>query len=327
MVDDPRDALELFGSAPVDALVLGPHLVHRGGCSDPGPPDDGRHRPAVRRRDPDRRPSQPARGCSAGWRRARGPAPADVVRGRRPARRRRAADPRADLGACLPARVLRGRPRSGRGPQRRLAAHDRALGGLPRRRRRAAERRGAADLVADLAACAGDVGGVAGPTARPAAAGPAAQPTGSGPRPACRRRAWATADMAYRREALVAVHGFDERFPRAYREDADLALRVRQAGWRLQVGARTTTHPVRPADDAGQRAGAARQRRRRPDAPAARSGLAAAGQKPVGVGSAGTSPPWPPRSRPSAGLRRVRRNRRQACEAARRGRRRDAGWA
>ena len=29
MVDDPRDALELFGSAPVDALVLGPHLVRR----------------------------------------------------------------------------------------------------------------------------------------------------------------------------------------------------------------------------------------------------------------------------------------------------------
>lgn len=31
MVDDPRDALELFGSAPVDALVLGPHLVRRDG--------------------------------------------------------------------------------------------------------------------------------------------------------------------------------------------------------------------------------------------------------------------------------------------------------
>jgi len=29
MVDDPRDALELFGSAPIDALVLGPHLVRR----------------------------------------------------------------------------------------------------------------------------------------------------------------------------------------------------------------------------------------------------------------------------------------------------------
>jgi carbamoyltransferase len=31
MVDDPREALELFGSAPVDALVLGPHLVRRAG--------------------------------------------------------------------------------------------------------------------------------------------------------------------------------------------------------------------------------------------------------------------------------------------------------
>ncbi|AEE46716.1 carbamoyltransferase family protein [Cellulomonas fimi] len=29
MVDDPRDALELFGSAPVDVLVVGPHLVRR----------------------------------------------------------------------------------------------------------------------------------------------------------------------------------------------------------------------------------------------------------------------------------------------------------
>ncbi|SDQ04049.1 HAD-IIIA family hydrolase [Quadrisphaera sp. DSM 44207] len=60
---------------------------------------------------------------------------------------------------------------------------------------------------------------------------------------------WATADMAYRREALEAVGGFDERFPRAYREDADLALRVRRAGWELAQGRRTTTHPVRPADD------------------------------------------------------------------------------
>ncbi len=29
MVDSPKDALELFGSSPVDALVLGPHLVRR----------------------------------------------------------------------------------------------------------------------------------------------------------------------------------------------------------------------------------------------------------------------------------------------------------
>jgi carbamoyltransferase len=29
MVDDPRDALELFGSAPVDALAIGPYVVRR----------------------------------------------------------------------------------------------------------------------------------------------------------------------------------------------------------------------------------------------------------------------------------------------------------
>ncbi|MFP5318972.1 MAG: glycosyltransferase family 2 protein [Acidimicrobiia bacterium] len=59
---------------------------------------------------------------------------------------------------------------------------------------------------------------------------------------------WATADMAYRRDVLEAVGGFDERFPRAYREDADLALRVQSAGWRLVRGDREILHPVRPAD-------------------------------------------------------------------------------
>lgn len=59
---------------------------------------------------------------------------------------------------------------------------------------------------------------------------------------------WITADMAYRREALEAVGGFDERFRRAFREDADLALRVLAAGWTVAAGSRTTTHPVRPAD-------------------------------------------------------------------------------
>ena len=62
------------------------------------------------------------------------------------------------------------------------------------------------------------------------------------------RARWATADMAYRRTALSAVGGFDERFLRAYREDADLALRVRAAGWRLIRGHRVVAHPVRPAD-------------------------------------------------------------------------------
>ncbi|MEV5145592.1 glycosyltransferase [Streptomyces sp. NPDC052727] len=59
--------------------------------------------------------------------------------------------------------------------------------------------------------------------------------------------AWATADMAYRTEALKRTGGFDERFPRAFREDADLALRVQRAGWSLTRGTRVTRHPVRPA--------------------------------------------------------------------------------
>ncbi|WP_202797070.1 HAD-IIIA family hydrolase [Kribbella flavida] len=56
---------------------------------------------------------------------------------------------------------------------------------------------------------------------------------------------WATADMAYRRSALEQAGGFDERFPRAYREDAELALRVRRGGGRLVVGERQVLHPVR----------------------------------------------------------------------------------
>jgi hypothetical protein len=58
---------------------------------------------------------------------------------------------------------------------------------------------------------------------------------------------WITADFAYRRNDLAAVGGFDERFPRAYREDSDLALRVLARGRRLVVGERTIQHPVRPA--------------------------------------------------------------------------------
>jgi HAD superfamily hydrolase (TIGR01662 family) len=58
---------------------------------------------------------------------------------------------------------------------------------------------------------------------------------------------WITADMAYRRAVLQRVGGFDERFRRAYREDADLALRVIAAGYRIVEGRRRTVHPVRPS--------------------------------------------------------------------------------
>ncbi|TRV72180.1 glycosyltransferase [Streptomyces sp. 130] len=60
--------------------------------------------------------------------------------------------------------------------------------------------------------------------------------------------AWATADMAYRTETVRRAGGFDERFPRAFREDADLALRLIGGGWTLARGTRSTLHPVRPAD-------------------------------------------------------------------------------
>jgi HAD superfamily hydrolase (TIGR01662 family) len=58
---------------------------------------------------------------------------------------------------------------------------------------------------------------------------------------------WITADLAYRRDALVETGGFDERFPRAFREDADLALRTMDAGWIMTKGERRTVHPVRSA--------------------------------------------------------------------------------
>ena len=105
-----------------------------------------------------------------------------------------------------------------------------------------------ATLADDLTGCAPDVGGcqaqlhVPMPTHRR----PTDWERGTA---GLEQAAWATADMAYRREALEQVHGFDERFPRAYREDADLALRVEHAGWRLVRGQRSTIHPVRAADD------------------------------------------------------------------------------
>ncbi len=58
---------------------------------------------------------------------------------------------------------------------------------------------------------------------------------------------WITADCAYRRRDLLACGGFDERFPRAFREDADLALRITASGKRIVRGERGVTHPVRPA--------------------------------------------------------------------------------
>jgi HAD superfamily hydrolase (TIGR01662 family) len=101
-------------------------------------------------------------------------------------------------------------------------------------------------LLADLAAAGPEVGGSQGRITVPLPAG--RRPTDWERNVAGLESAqWATADLAYRRAALEAVGGFDERFPRAYREDADLGLRVRAAGWRIERGARGVVHPVGPA--------------------------------------------------------------------------------
>lgn len=101
-------------------------------------------------------------------------------------------------------------------------------------------------LTADLTVLADDVGGSQGRITVPPRSAGRPNDDERNTRLLADAR-WITADIAYRRSALAAVGGFDERFPRAYREDADLALRVVQAGWRIVSGQRETTHPVRAA--------------------------------------------------------------------------------
>ncbi|MGY1773637.1 HAD-IIIA family hydrolase [Blastococcus sp. SYSU D00813] len=102
-------------------------------------------------------------------------------------------------------------------------------------------------LAADLSALASDVAGSQGRVRVPLPADrrPTDWERGTA---GLATSAWITADLAYRRSALAAVGGFDERFPRAFREDSDLALRVMDTGARLVRGQRWTTHPVRPTD-------------------------------------------------------------------------------
>jgi glycosyltransferase involved in cell wall biosynthesis len=57
-----------------------------------------------------------------------------------------------------------------------------------------------------------------------------------------------TANSFYRRDALAAVGGFDERFRMAWREDSDLHFRLLEHGQRLVAASDAlVTHPTRPA--------------------------------------------------------------------------------
>jgi hypothetical protein len=103
------------------------------------------------------------------------------------------------------------------------------------------------DLAADLAAAGPRTGGVQGRIQVPLPRGRRPTDWERGTAGLATAR-WITADMAYRRTALESVGGFDERFRRAFREDADLALRLEDHGWTLTVGRRRTAHPVRLAD-------------------------------------------------------------------------------
>jgi histidinol-phosphate phosphatase family protein len=103
-----------------------------------------------------------------------------------------------------------------------------------------------ADLVRDLESAAPSVAGSQGNVTVPLPAGRAPTDWERGTA-GLEQASWITADMAYRRAALERAGGFNERFPRAFREDADLALTVLALGHRLERGSRHTVHPVRPA--------------------------------------------------------------------------------
>ena len=265
MVDDPRDALECFGSAPIDLLAIGPFVVRA-----PGPgrrAERAVERAArLRRRHPDRRAARRCAHCSPRSRRAAARA---RDRRRRPAgrgaARRSARSPDGARSCCA------GGARARRGAQRRLARGPRPWVAFldddvvcrpgwrapARRRPRAAGRRRAAP------------GPDRGAAARPAGA----RPTGSATSPASRRARWATADLAYRRS----------RWPRsAASTSASRAPTARTPTSRCACGRRLAARPrrarscIRSAGRRGSASQAGGQRRRRPDARPARARLARA---------------------------------------------------
>lgn len=108
------------------------------------------------------------------------------------------------------------------------------------------DERWAADLEEDLAAAPDDVVAVQGRVRVPL---PERRPATDWERHTARleHARWITADLAVRRSAFDRVGGFDPRFRRAFREDSDFALRLQEAGGRLEMGRRRTAHPVRPS--------------------------------------------------------------------------------
>ena len=267
MVDSPRDALELFGSAPVDALAIGPFLVRRP-MTVPG---SMAAELRLRRRHPDHRSRRPGRpGQPAADGRARAPV---HRRGRRPPRAAiAAAAARRRQPPCASSAPAAGARRQPATPAGAPPTAD--LDRLPRRRRACWTPTGARHWLERSGRAAARTVGVQGRLRVPLPAG-RDPPTRSGARPVWSGRRWITADMAYRRAALEATGGFDERFPRAFREDSDLALRIDARRLRHRLGASaSTTHPVAPGRLARQHQGAGRQHGQRAAAGQVRPRLA-----------------------------------------------------
>ncbi len=267
MVDDPRDALECFGSAP--GRPAGARAVRRPRRARSRPSDGAPDAPRRVDRRPDPRPAVPARLPRRAGRAGR-PGRGPVRRGGRPAGRTGTPPTRWTL------------PRSGR-PRTRRALRWRRPGARPatpagaRARRRGSPSSTTTCVVRRRTGATGSprtwprpgptVGGSPGPAPGPAARAPAARPTGSATTAGLEHGdagsppTWPTAAARWRR-----VGGFDERLPAGF--PGGRRPRAARAAGRVRIvtrPARACSTPCGPPT-LGQRAPQARQRRRRADA-------------------------------------------------------------
>ncbi len=191
MVDNPRDALECFGSAPVDVLALGPFLLRRSGAH---PMSYSVVVPTLGR------PSLQMLLTGSEWHECHNTGrPRGDYRGRRPAFRFRGSVAGARAQRPHPGAALWGAG-TGSCPQRRLARSGHRMGRLSRRRHRAGAGLGPR-IGRRPAWTRARRGRSPRPDQRAAAHRTAADRLGAGTA-GLAGAMWITADMAYRRAVL-----------------------------------------------------------------------------------------------------------------------------
>ena len=241
MVDDPRDALECFGSAPVDLLAIGPvrrpprpasaaRWAARGGAARV----TGRRRRSSSRRSAARRSARLL---------ARARVPARLAARRVIVRRRPAATGRRRStvrhGAAGTGRVLVDGRRRGPAAARNAGwrASPRAVDRVPRRRRRARARRGCAALPRTSPPLARRRRRPPGPDRASRCRPTGGPPTGSATSPGSQDARWATADMAVparrARRGRRLRRALPARLPRGRRPRRCASSR---RGWRIVRG-------------------------------------------------------------------------------------------